>query len=33
MELVVVPKVVNNNPKKVKDVVVCLLSVKRDSQF
>jgi hypothetical protein len=33
VELVVIPKVVNNNPKKVKDVVVSLLSIKRDSDF
>ena len=30
MELVVIPKVVHNNAEKVKDVVVSLLSVKRD---
>lgn len=33
MEFVVVPKVVHNNTKKVKDVVISLLSVKRDSDF
>jgi hypothetical protein len=33
IELIVVPKVVYNNPKKVNDVVICLLSVKRDSNF
>jgi hypothetical protein len=33
MELVVIPKVVHNNAKKVKDVVVGLLSVKRDHNF
>ena len=33
MELVVVPKVMHNNPKEVKDVVVCLLSIKRDRDF
>ena len=30
VELVVIPKVVHNNAEKVKDVVVGLLSVKRD---
>jgi hypothetical protein len=33
VEPIVVPKVVYNNPKEVKDVVVGLLSVKRDSDF
>jgi hypothetical protein len=33
VEPVVVPKVVHNNPKEVKDAVVSLLSVKRDSDF
>jgi hypothetical protein len=33
VELIVIPKVVNNNPKKVKDVVVSLPSIKRDSDF
>jgi hypothetical protein len=30
MELVVIPKVVRNNPKKVEDVVISLLSIKAD---
>jgi len=33
MELVVIPKVMHNDSEKVKDVVVCLPSVKRDSDF
>jgi hypothetical protein len=33
MELIVIPKVVYNNAEKVKDVVVGLLSVKRDRDF
>ena len=33
MELVVIPKIVHNNTEKVKDVVVCLLSIKGDSDF
>jgi hypothetical protein len=30
MELVVIPKVVRNNPKKVEDVVISLPSIKAD---
>jgi hypothetical protein len=33
MELIVIPKVVYNNTEKVKDVVICLLSIKGDSNF
>jgi hypothetical protein len=33
VELIVIPKVVHNNAEKVKDVVVSLLSVKRDRDF
>jgi hypothetical protein len=33
MELIVIPKVVHNNAEKVKDVVVSLPSIKRDSNF
>jgi hypothetical protein len=33
VELVVIPKVVHNNAEKVKDVVISLLSVKRDRDF
>ena len=33
MELVVIPKVMHDDSEKVKDVVVCLPSVKRDSDF
>jgi hypothetical protein len=33
MELVVIPKVVHNNAEKVKDIVIGLLSVKRDRDF
>jgi hypothetical protein len=33
IEFIIVTKVVNNNPKKVKGIVISLLSIKRDSQF
>ena len=33
MKLMVVPKVVHNDPEKVKDVVVSLLSIEGDSDF
>jgi len=33
VESIVIPKVVNNNPKKVWDVVIGVPSVKRDSHF
>ena len=33
MKLIVIPKVVHNDSKKVKDVVICLLSIEGDSNF